>query len=485
MGVRVPPSALISTMYLNPLLNKAEGFVFKINLNSKHSTTLEIVLDKKGSTAATLKVTIKADDYQPKLQSKLKEYGKKVSLKGFRQGKVPASVVEKMYGKSLKVDEINQLLSESVGKYIKEEKLNIIGYPLPDQNKAAKIDWDNQSEYEFSYDLGLIPEFKYDLSDKVKVTRYEIEVDPKRIAETLDNIRRQNGRMDEAEVVEEGDYINGDLKAVAGEFSTQTMIPSDKVAKDELKKFVGKKVGDVIEFDIDKAFTDKSSIAHVTGLTKEEAETTSGKFSFTITGIRRSFPAELNQEFFDKIFGKDVVTSEEAFNQKLSETIHQNYNRETEALVARDIRKDFLAATKVELNPEFLKRFLLINNEGKMTTEQIEKDFDLYQEDLKWLLIRNKIGEDNDVKVEHAEVITRTKELFMQQFGGLTSLSEEMDETMNKLADNYLASENGKNYNRTFEEVYYSKVLKLIESKVSFKDKKISVDEFEKLVQAN
>jgi len=446
---------------------------------------LEIVLDKKGATAATLKVTIKADDYQPKIQNKLKEYGKKVSLKGFRQGKVPTSVVEKMYGKSIKVDEINQLLSESVGKYIKEEKLNIIGYPLPDQSKAAKIDWDNQSEYEFSYDLGLIPEFKYELSDKVKVTRYEIEVDPKRIAETLDNIRRQHGRMDEAEVVEEGDYVNGEMKELAGEFSTQTMIPTDKIAKGELKKFVGKKTGDVIEFDIEKAFTEKSSIAHVTGLTKEEAETKSGKFSFTITGIRRSFPAALDQEFFDKIFGKDVVTSEEEFNKKLNETISQNYNRETEVLIARDIRKEFLAATKVELSAEFLKRFLLVNNDGKMTAEQIDKDFDLYQEDLKWLLIRNKIGEDNDVKVEHAEVIARTKELFMQQFGGLTTLSEEMDETMNKLADNYLASENGKNYNRTFEEVYYSKVLKLIESKISFKDKKISVDEFEKLVQAN
>lgn len=446
---------------------------------------MEIVLDKKGATAATLKVTIKADDYQPKIQNKLKEYGKKVSLKGFRQGKVPTSVVEKMYGKSIKVDEINQLLSESVGKYIKEEKLNIIGYPLPDQSKAAKIDWDNQSEYEFSYDLGLIPEFKYELSDKVKVTRYEIEVDPKRVTETLDNIRRQHGRMDEAEVVEEGDYINGDMKELAGEFSTQTMIPSDKIAKGELKKFVGKKTGDVIEFDIEKAFTEKSSIAHVTGLTKEEAETKSGKFSFTVTGIRRSFPAALDQDFFDKIFGKDVVTSEEEFNKKLNETISQNYNRETEVLIARDIRKEFLASTKVELSAEFLKRFLMVNNEGKMTAEQIDKDFDLYQEDLKWLLIRNKIGEDNDVKVEHAEVIARTKELFMQQFGGLTTLSEEMDETMNKLADNYLASENGKNYNRTFEEVYYSKVLKLIESKVSFKDKKISVDEFEKLVQAN
>ena len=446
---------------------------------------MEIVLDKKGSTAATLKVTIKADDYQPIVTNKLKEYGKKVSLKGFRQGKVPKSVVERMYGKSLKVDEINHLLTQSVGKYIKDEKLNIIGFPLPDQAQAAKIDWDNGSEYEFFYDLGLIPEFKYELSDKVKVTKYEIEVDPKRVAETLDNIRRQKGKMDEAEKVEEGDYINGEMKSLITEFVTSTMIPTEKVAKGEVSKFVGKKIGDVIEFDIEKAFIDKSSIAHVTGLTKQEAETTSGKFSFTISGIRRSFPAELNQDFFDKIFGAGAITSLDEFNKKLEETIGQNYNREAEVLLSRNVRKEFIDNTKVEISEPFLKRFLLVNNEGKMTAEQIDKDFDLYQDDLKWLLIRNKIGEDNDVKVEHTEVISRTKELFMQQFGGMSTLSEEMEETMNKLADNYLSAENGKNYNRTFEEVYYNKVLKLIESKISFKAKKISVDEFEKLVQAN
>ncbi|MBC7450566.1 MAG: trigger factor, partial [Cytophagales bacterium] len=240
---------------------------------------MEILIDKKGNTNATLKVNIKADDYQPKLQHKLKEYGKKVSLKGFRQGKVPASVIEKMYGKSMKIDEINQLLTESVGKYIKEEKINIIGYPLPDQEQARKIDWDNQSEFEFTYDLGLIPDFKYDVSDKVKVTRYEIETDPNKIAETLDNIRRQHGKMDEAESVELDDYVNGELKELNGEFTTQTMVPTDKVSKEEISKFIGKKNGDVIEFDIEKAFTEKSYIAHVSGLSKEEAETKTGKFS--------------------------------------------------------------------------------------------------------------------------------------------------------------------------------------------------------------
>lgn len=446
---------------------------------------MEIVLDKKGSTAATLKVTIKAADYLPTIQNKLKEYGKKASVKGFRPGKVPSSVVEKMYGKNLKMEEVNKLLSRTVSQYVKDEKLNIIGFPLPDQDSAAKIDWDNNSEFEFFYDLGLIPEFKYDLSEKIKVTKYEIEADSKNIAETLVNVRRQQGKMDEAEMVEEGDYINGEMKSLTTDFVTTTMIPTEKVSKSEINKFIGKKIGDVIEFDIDKTFGDKTSIAHVTGMTKEEAETTSGQFSFTVSGIRRSFPAELNQEFFDKIFGPGTVTTEDEFNAKLAETINQNYNREAEVLLAKNIRNELVSNTNIEISETFLKRFLLANNEGKITSEQIDADFKLYQDDLKWLLIRNKIGEDNSIKVDHAEVISRTKELFMQQFGGMTTLSEEMEETMNKLADNYLTAENGKNYNRTFEEVYYNKVLKLIESKISYKTKKLSVEEFEKLAQSN
>lgn len=444
---------------------------------------MEILLDKKGNTEAVLKIQLKAADYQPKISAKLKEYGKKVSLKGFRQGKVPAQVVEKMYGKSIKIEEVNQILMDAVSKYVKDQNLNIIGYPIPNVEEASKIDWDTQNDFDFYYDLGLIPEFKYELSDKIKINSYEIEANEEKANETLDNLRRQYGKMEDADAVEIGDFINGDLKEVSGEFESKTLLPSNRFVKSAHKLFAGKKVGDVISFDIEKIFEDASHIAHATGLSKEEAENKKGAFTFEITGIRRSTPAPLDQDFFDKMFGKDVVTTEEELRSKLLETIKENYSREAKALVAKEIRSYFLKNVSIDLSGEFLKKWLLLNNDGKLTKEQVEKDFDLYVEDLKWLLIRNKIGEDLGLKVEHTEIVDRVKAMFGQQFGMMT-ISEEMQETMNKIAENYLTSENGKNYQRVFEEVFYSKVLETIESKVTLNAKKIKVEEFEKLLQA-
>jgi trigger factor len=209
-------------------------------------------------------------------------------------------------------------------------------------------------------------------------------------------------------------------------------------------------------------------------------------FTFTITGVRRNTPAPLDQEMFDKVFGKDAVTNEADFRTRLLDTIQNNYNREAEALVARDVRQYYLDNVKIDLDAEFLKRWLKVNNDGKMTDEQIENDIELYTKDLRWLLIRNKIGEDNSIQVDHQEVVDKTKELFLQQFGmSLEAMGEEMAETIDKVAQNYLTSENGKNYNRTFEEVFYTKVLNFIESKITIQEKSISVEEFEKLASAN
>ncbi|MFN8415658.1 MAG: trigger factor [Cytophagaceae bacterium] len=447
---------------------------------------MEIVLDKKSTTNATIKVQLTEADYQPKINAKLKEYGKNISLKGFRQGKVPAQLVEKMYGKSIKVDEINHLLTESVQNYVKDQNLKIIGYPLPDQQKAQSIDWDTQSNFEFYYEIGLIPDFKYELSDKVKVTKYTIKADAAKVEETIDNMRRQYGKMDDAETASEEDYLNGDMKEVASDFETKTLLPMNRIKKDALSLFLGKKAGDVITFDIEKIFEDASYIAYSTGLSKEEAATKKGKFTFTVTGVRRNTPAPLDQEMFDKVFGKDAVTNEADFRTRLLDTIQNNYTREAEALVARDVREYYLSNVKIDLDAEFLKRWLKVNNDGKMTDEQIENDIELYTKDLRWLLIRNKIGEDNSIQVDHQDVLNKTKELFLQQFGmSLEAMGEEMAETIDKVAQNYLTSENGKNYNRTFEEVYYTKVLQLIESKITLQEKSISVDEFEKLASAN
>jgi trigger factor len=445
---------------------------------------MEIVLEKKSNTDAKLKINLKEADYQPKIKEKLKEYGKKVTLKGFRAGKVPASLIDKMYGKSILVDEINNLLYESVNSYIKENKLPIVGDPLPDAEKTSGIDWDNQKDFEFIYDLGLVADFSYELSEKVNLPKYVIEVEASVVAETLDNLRKQYGKMVDGETIVEDDFVKGQLKEVNGTYDKETSIPMNRVSKKQLSKFLGKKVGDKIEFVIEETFEDTNYIEYVTGLPKEEAKNVKGKFEFTVVNIRHSELAAVDQDFFDKIFGKGAVTTETEFNEKLNETITDNYNRESEALLINDIRENFITKTKIDLPIDFIKRWLLTSNQGKVTQEQIDKEFDSYLSELKWTLIKNKIAEANEVKVEHEEVIGKVHSMMLQQFG-MQTIPEGMEETFDKIVDNYLKENNGKNYMKMFEETYNAKAVDIIRSKIKVTDKKVTVEEFKKAAKVD
>jgi trigger factor len=444
---------------------------------------VEITLEKRDTTNGTIKINLKEADYHPKVAEKLKEYSKKASIKGFRPGKVPTGLIAKMYGKGILVEEINTLLSKSINDYIKENKISIIGDPLPDLDKSEKIDWENQKEFEFNYKVGLVPEFKCDLTDKVKINKYIIDTDDKVVKETLENLRNQYGKMTNPETSEEGDFISGELKEVAGEFKTVTMIPLNKLKKSEAKKFIGKTKGDKVEFDIEKTFEDNAAIAHATGLPMEEAENKKGKFELEVTSISRSEPAPLDEEFFSKLFGKNAVKTVDEFNAKLKETITENYNKEAENLLNHDIQDHFVKETKIDLPDAFLKHWLYVSNNGKITEDQIEKEYNLYVNEVKWNLIKNKIAEGSDLKVDNQEVIDKTKEMIGQQFGNM-NFGDEMAETFNKIADNYLKQDNGKNYMKMFEQVFLDKVLSLIKGKISLQEKQINVDEFKKIASA-
>ncbi|MFN6946376.1 MAG: trigger factor [Cytophagaceae bacterium] len=442
---------------------------------------MEITLEKKDTTNATIKINLRQDDYKPKVAEKLKEYSKKASIKGFRPGKVPTSLIQKMYGKSIMVEEINTLLSESVSGYIKENKLPIVGDPLPDVEQAEKIDWDNQEEFQFNYKVGLVPDFTIDPSS-INITHYNVSVKDKDIKETLDNLREQYGKMDNPETSQEGDSVYGDLKEVNGEFTTTTLIPLSKIEKGEAKKFTEVKKGDKISFKLNKAFSDVDVIAEITGLNKEEAGSKDGDFEFTVSNINRPKPADLDQEFFDKIFGKDAVKSEEEFKTKLKDTLAENFNKESEYLVDRKIQDELVNKTKIELPEEFLKDWLYRSNQGKFTKEQIEQEFGSYIKELKWTLIKNQLGKDNELKVEYNDVVKKAKELFMQQFGNM-AMGEEMDETLNKVAENYLQQEEGKNYYRVYDQVYNEKTISLLREKVKIDKKETDAEGFKKAIQ--
>ncbi|WP_299819175.1 trigger factor [uncultured Pontibacter sp.] len=435
---------------------------------------MNITLNQTDSTNAQLKVVLEEADYAPKVDQQVKEFSKKAQIKGFRPGKVPAGLVKKMYGKSILVDEINKMLQEEISKYIKDNDVKLLGEPLPELNHA-EIDWDNQKSFEFTYAVGLLPDFNLPLDKSVE--GYAIEVDQKTIDEAYENLKRQFGKTVNPETSEEGDFISGELKQVDGEFQSKTLIPTTRVVEGK-EQFVGVKEGDVIKFDIRKAFgDDNAALAHVTGLSKEVVADLNGEFEFTIDKINRTESAELNQELFDKLFGKDEVKTEEEFDAKIRETIKENYEREADNLLYRNIMDTLIDNVEVEIPTEFFKRWIQVTNEGKLTAEQIEENFDKYVRELKWSMIKNKVVEQNDLKVSNEEVVNATKEKMLAQFN-MPEVPEELMESMNNYANQYLQQENGRNYINEYEQLLAEKVLAKLKEQLTVVEKTVTAEDF-------
>ncbi len=436
---------------------------------------MDITLEKQNATSARLRVKLAEADYAPGVEAQVKEYSKKAQIKGFRPGKVPAGMIRKMYGKSLLVDAINKLLHESVNNYIKENKIKILGEPLPE--RAENIDWDTQKDFDFSYELGLLPEFELNLGETASVEGYKVDVDDSTIEEAYEHMQRQFGKTESPEAAEANDYVFGELKQLEGDFTTSTLLPLNKLKKNQ-DLFIGKKKGDVVTFNLMEAFgNDVSAVANVTGAGKEKSAELKGTFEFKIDNISRTEAAPIDQDFFDKIFGKEAVKSKEEFDAKVRETIEENYKQEAEKVLNHQIVDKLVKETNIEIPHEFLKKWLLAANEGKLTAEQIDENIENYEKELKWSMIRNKVVEENGLKITNEEVVNRTKEKMLAQFN-MPEVSEEMQESMNQFADNYLSQENGKNYMNEYEAILAEKVIEALKEKMTVVEKSVTAEEF-------
>ncbi|MBL7832773.1 MAG: trigger factor [Cyclobacteriaceae bacterium] len=445
---------------------------------------LEITLDKKNSTEGLIKIKIDQADYQPKYEEKIRDYSRKANIKGFRAGKVPAGVIKKMFGKSILVEEINHMLSHKLSDYIKDNNLRIIGEPLPNREKADTINWDSQTNFEFEYQIGIAEDFKYDLSSKVKVKSYPIEVDEKVISETISDLTKRFGKAEYPEVSEATDNLFGQLTpAEEGGFKNETaVIDITKVTKKEQAKFVGLKKGEEVAFEISKIFDKDSDVATLLDVSEDVAKKAKGKYTLKIENISRVEPAAINQELFDRVFGKDSVADEAAFRAKVKETVSQNYKRETDYFLDHNIEDYYLKNTQVNLPEGFLKNWLKATSEGKVTDEVLSNEFDAYTRTLKWDLIKNKIAEDAKISVETDEVKVRAKEVILSQFGG-AAFAEQLGDRLDAITDNYLSHENGQNFMRLYNQLRNDKIMNHIRQNITIDDKSVSVDEFKKIVQ--
>lgn len=444
---------------------------------------MEIILDKKTTTEGLIKIKLTEGDYQPHVEEKVKDYAKKANIKGFRQGKVPSGVIRKMFGKSILVDEINHLLSHKLSDYIKDNNLKILGEPIPNQEKAVAIDWDSQKDFEFEYQVGLVEDFQYDLSAQVNVKEYLITVDDKVIDETVADLRKRFGKVSYPEVSEPGDHLFGELRAKDSDFKREhAFVDTAKIENTEQATFTGLKKEDEIEFDLRKAFPADETIAELLGTSGDEAKNATGNYVLKIDTISRTEPAEINQELFDRVFGKDMVKNEDEFIDKIRETIAENYKRETNHFLEHQIEDQLLDRTRINLPDEFLKNWLKITGKGEVTDTVIDTEFSQYARGLKWDLIKNKIADDNQIKVEADDVRNKAKELILAQFGG-QAFAEQFRDKLDSIADNYLSNENGQNFMRLYNQLKNERVMNLIREKITLEEKKVTLDDFKKIVE--
>ena len=442
---------------------------------------MNITLDKKNSNVASIKVNLNEADYQSKVDEKIKDHSKKANIKGFRPGKVPQGLIKKMYGTSILVEEINHIVGHAIQEYIKDNELQILGEPIPNRRQVETIDWENQSEFDFEYKVGLVDDFKVDLDKKLKLTQYDIEVNDKVIDETVDNVRTQFGKMTNPDVSEEGDMLFGTLSQESSDISNETTIDPVDFTKANAKKFIGKKSGDIIKIDLSKLYKTKAEQASQIGKTEDEIDGIDTNFNFEVKNVNRRELADIDQELFDKTFGPNTVSSEEEFRAKITDTISENYSRETIAWLNKNIQDKLIETAKINLPDEFLKEWLKLSSEGKVSDADLEKEYHLYADQLRWNLISGQVSKDNEIKPEHEDIREATTRMIEQQFmgSGMGSMTDQMD----SFVEHYLQGENGQNYMKMAEQVQQEKVLEFVKDKIEIKHKTISLDKFKEIVE--
>lgn len=437
--------------------------------------------------SAVVKIEVAKSDYQGRVDKTLKSYAKKVQLPGFRVGKVPASMVTKMYGKGILVEEINKLVFEELNKYVSENKLNVLGEPLPSA-KQDVIDFDTQENFTFSFDIALAPEVQVNVSNKLNVPYYNIEVDQAMIDEQVIGTTSRFGTNEIVQAVSEGSMIKADLfevdakgNVVDGGISSLGTMVSVKVIKDDAEKakFIGAGVGDSIVVNIDKAYPNVSEKSYLLKVSKEIAEAITSDFRIDISEITDYKSAELNEDLFKKLYGESVTT-EAQFKDKIKEEIATALAYESEFKFALDAKKELMSTLNIELPEVFLKRWLIAANEGKkeITPEILEKELPKFFEELKWNLVKNTIIKEAELKIDADDVkkvALKTAKMQFMQYG----LNNVADEHLESYAMEMMKNEEqGRQY---AEEAVQNKVLAFIKEKATIESKSISREAFNKL----
>ncbi len=431
---------------------------------------------------ATIQVEIAPADYNPQVDKAIKDQAKKAKLPGFRPGMVPTGHIRRMYGKSILFDEINKVINDKIAEYIAEQKLEVLGQPLPTDNESdEKYNWDYKDTFNFSYEIGLAPEFEIPFTAETEFLEYDIQADEATLAERIKNLRRSYGKMTNPEVSEEGDVLYATLVQEKEEepIEKTTSIRTDLVEDAKIKKsLAGLKKDDTVKIDLKKAFK-TADLARILGLKEEEVEGLEvTKFNLTVKNINRLEESDLNQEFFNKLFPEGDVTTEEQFNEKVKEEVENLFKQNSAQRLRNDMYTFGMEKVDAQFPEEFLKKWLKATNPN-LGEQEIEEGFADFISNLKWTIIENRIVTANNLEVKYDEVVNIAKERIYAQIKMYNMNDEPTDEQLQQFAMQLLSDR--EQANRLFEEVKALKVFDHLKGTIKIKSEKIDFDQFEKL----
>ena len=450
---------------------------------------MNITRENIDAVNAVLKVDIEKADYEKTVADQLKEYRQKAVVPGFRPGKVPDGLIKRKYRIPVLVEEVNKLLSKNLSQYLVDEKLNILGEPLPNEVQQKNINWETDENFEFVFDIALAPEINISLNKQNEIKYYKISVSEEMINQQVEMAQSQLGQNIPDDEIKENSSVRGNFAQLNdtgeemenGINPKDVLIAIDLIKDDEIKNnFVGKKTGDVVVFDPAKAFENRHELKHMLNIKQEEADVLNSNFSFTINEILKFEKAELNEDTFKKLYGDetDVKTTED-FRNRIKSEIERNLIYSSNQKFAIDAHDKLVEDGNIVLPESFLKRWLIAVNK-ELSVEQIENEFESFINDLKWQLIKESIIKDNEIAVTTEETKTFAMQMARAQYNqyGIFDIPEEQLESFAKMI-----LEKPEEGERIFKRIYEDKVIKVVKEKVTTIETEVTQEEFNEMMK--
>lgn len=438
---------------------------------------MNIIKDLRDNQTATIKVIVAESDYTEQVDKNLRDYKRKANIPGFRPGMVPMSIINRMYRKGVVAEVAYKMASDACFDYIAKENIDYMGDVLPSDEQGA-FDFENNTEHEFLFEVGLAPEVNLELSDKDKVTRYKIKVEEKMREDYRANFLRTYGRLVDVDVVAADEAVmctldNGEIK------TEDAYVGLISMTDEERKPFIGKKVGDQMVVNVNEIYKSAQQRASVLGVKENELEAIKPEFNLTITKIRKYADPEMNDEFFAQAFPEGNVKSAEEFEKFIDEKIASELKKESDYVFNHTLRDYLVEKANLTLPEEFLKRWLLVINEGKFTMEEIEKDFAAFAEMMKWSVIQKHFAKTLNVEVKEADMVAEAKAYAAAQFAqyGMMNVADEM---LTNYAQQILANKD--EANKLIDRVYEQKVIEAVTPLVKVSNKSVTIDELNKIL---